>query len=237
MNLLIGALLAATPSMDASLIGYTGLLNVPTAETRQDLGISVRWLDSPEPLLKFAGTTPVNRSYVVSTAFLPFLEGSLGLLQVVGWYDPQTPIWPYAVHRTLSAKIRAPIPWAGPQFAVGVVDPISANLLAFGEQLKTHYGLTNAYLAATQRLGPVLVSGGWGLGDTAVGKSGRTKPFLHGPFGGAAWALPGGLELMAEYDGITTNYGLRWASPWGLNVQGGYVGGGWSAGTAIGVRL
>lgn len=237
MNPLIGALLAATPSVDASLIGYSGLFNVPTAETRQDLGLSFRWLDAPEYLMRPAGTDRVNRNYVIALPLFGFLEMSMGMLQVVGWYDPQVPLLPYAVHRTFAAKVRVPLDWAGPQLAVGVVDPVSANFLAFGPGLKTHYGLTSAYAVATQRLGPLSFTAGWGRGDEEPGKSSRTKPFLPGPFGGLSWALPGGLELMAEYDGITTNGGLRWAGPWGLAVQGGYVGGGWSAGTSVGIKL
>jgi len=237
MNPLVAAFLTATPSVDASLLGYSGLMNVPSAHTRQDLGLSFRWLDAPEALLQFTGTSRVDRMYIVSGPFLPFLEGAIGFVQVIGWVDPDVPLLPYAVHRAFDLKVRLPLDWAGPQIAAGVIDPISANFLASDSKLNTHYGLTTFYGVASQRLGPLELTAGYGQGDTSPGAWGRTKPFLHGPFGGAVWARPLGLEVMAEYDGATVNGGLRWKGPWGWGLQGGYVGGGWSAGTSLGVPL
>ncbi|MBM3270243.1 MAG: YjbH domain-containing protein [Candidatus Sericytochromatia bacterium] len=236
MNPLIW-LLSATPSADPSVLGYTGLLHVPTAEVRQDATLAFRWLDAPEPLLQFPGTDRVNRTYSVILPFFPFLEGTLSFVQVVGWTDPEVPLLPYAVHRAFNAKARLPVDWAGPAVAAGVLDPVSANFLSSGGKLNTHYGLTTFYAVATQRLGPLSLTAGYGYGDRAEGKWGRTKPFLDGVFGGADLALPGGLDLLAEYDGITANYGARLALPWGFGLQGGFAGGGWTAGLAAAIRL
>lgn len=234
---LVGFLGAATPSLTPSLIGYSGLFNVPTAEVRQDMALAFRWLDAPEYLLRPPGTDRVNRNYLIALPLLSFLEISMGMLQVIGWYDPQVPLLPYAVHRTFAVKARLPVDWPGPGLAVGVIDPVSANFLAFGPGLKTHYGLTTVYVVGTQRLGPLMLTAGWGQGDEDPRKDSRKTPFLHGPFGGLAWALPGGLEILAEYDGATTNWGVRWIGPWGLGLQGGQVGGGLSAGMSLSIRL
>jgi hypothetical protein len=234
---LVAAFLAASSSVGVSPIGYSGLLNVPTAQTRQDLGLSFNWMDAQEPLLQFIGTSNVNRTYGISLPLFPFVEISMSFLQVIGWYDPEVPLLPYTVHRTIAIKGRLPLDWAGPQLAGGIIDPVSANFLATSGTLNTHYGLTTGYLVATQQLGPLSITAGYGNGDTLSGKWGRTKPFLHGIFGGAELALPLGLDLMGEYDGLTTNVGGRLSLLWGITLQGGYAGGGWTAGTAVATPL
>lgn len=236
MNPLVAAFVLATPSVQPSLLGYSGLLNVPSADIRRDLGIAFRWIDAPRALLEPAGIKGPNRSYILSAPFLPFLEGSLDFLQVVGWYDPEATVTGYAVHRAFSAKA-AVSPFPGSSLAAGVVDPISANFLNKGGRGGTHYGLTAVYGVATQRLGPLALTVGYGMGDETPGRDSRTQPFLDGPFGGAQWALAFGLELLAEWDGLDFNYGARWNGPWGIGLEAGRVGGGLSGGLSLGVPL
>ncbi|MBI6546134.1 MAG: hypothetical protein HY692_05030 [Cyanobacteria bacterium NC_groundwater_1444_Ag_S-0.65um_54_12] len=237
MNPLVAAFLSATPSVGAAIAGYSGLLHVPTAEVRENLSLSFNWLSAPRTLLGTTGDLPVNRTYLVTVPFFPNFEGTLGLLQIVGWSDPQVPVLPYLVHRTLTLKIRLPLPWYGVAVAFGVVDPVSANFLSHGPALKTHYGMTAAFGVATYKAGPLAVTVGGGLGDRSIDKQARSEPFLDGLLAGLIWALPGGFQLLAEWDGFDANVGTRWNGPWGIGITAGRAGGGWLAGSSLGIEL
>ncbi len=236
MNLFIASLLAASPSADAAIAGYTGLFNVPTAEIRDELSLSFRWIEAPRAdlLLTPENTGLVNRTYLISLPLLPFVEATFGALSVSEWFDPGFPHLPTGFHRSVSAKLRVPLVWPGPSFAVGVVDPFSANSF---NGTDTRYGLTSYYGVATQRVGPLAISAGYGMGDRRSNLFARLGPFLDGPFGGVVWALPLGLEALAEWDGHALNEGLRWAGPFGFTIEGGRLGDGLTAGVSLGAKL
>jgi hypothetical protein len=227
--------LAATPSIDAAIVGYSGILNVPTAEIRDDLALSFHWLEGPKSELIMAHETTgsVNRMYVAALPLLPVLEVSGGALSIDGWPDNAFTIIPNGFHRAISLKLRSPGTWPGPAWAVGVIDPFSAN--AFNG-LSSAYGLRNVYVVATQRIGPLALAAGFGQGDRPA-RGYRQVPFLDGPFGGAVWALPFGFQAMGEWDARALNYGLRWVGPWGISARWGRLGTAYTAGATLTVGL
>ncbi|MBM3270765.1 MAG: hypothetical protein FJZ01_24295 [Candidatus Sericytochromatia bacterium] len=228
--------LTATPSVDLALAGYSGLFNVPTATVVERLSLAYRWLEAPKRdlLLSPPNTGFVNRDYVASLPLLPFVEVTAGALSVSDWPDPGFPHLPNGFHRALSAKLRLPLYWQGPALAIGTVDPLSAN--AFNG-LDTGYGLANYYIVATQRWGPFALTGGWGAGDRKPNRYARSEPFLDGFFYGLQWALPFGIEFVAEWDARSPNAGLRWVSPFGFSLAGASLGGGYTAGAGFGLDL
>ncbi len=235
---LLSAFLSATASAQPSLLGYTGLINVPTAAIRTDLALAFRWESGPNPVMHVPGTAPVDRSYLVALPLLPGTEVSLSGLQEIGWHDPQVPVLPDAVHRALGVKAGGPLPFVpGLRLAVGMVDPVSVNFLYRGPVGKTHYGLTSGFAVATETLGPLSLTLGYGLGDRTTDKTARSTPFLDGTLGGLDWALPLGFEALGEWDGENVNGALRWNGPWGLGLMGGRAGGGWTAGASWAIRL
>lgn len=238
MNPILGAFLSATASLQPTILGYTGLINVPTAAVRTDLAIAYRWQSAPNPVMNIPGTAPVDRSYIVALPVLPYTEVALDGLQEIGWYDPQVPLLPYAIHRALGLKAGGAIPGVpGLSLAAGMVDPVSVNFLYRGAVGKTHYGLTSAFGVATYALGPLSLTLGAGYGDHTSDKCCRQSPFLDGLIGGLDWALPLGLEAVGEWDGENLNGALRWNGPWGLGLMGGRAGGGWTAGGSWVIRL
>ena len=238
MNSLLGAFLAATVSLQPTLLGYTGLVNVPSALVRDDLTVGFRWQSAPNPVMYVPGTAPVDRSYLVALPVLPHTEVALSGLQEVGWYDPQVPVLPYTVHRAFGGKIGGALPGVpGLSVAAGMVDPVSVNFLARGPVGKTHYGLTAVFAVATEVLGPLAVTVGYGRGDHTTDKCCRSTSFLDGPIGGLDWALPLGLEAIAEWDGDNLNGAMRWNGPWGVGLMGGRAGGGWTGGASWAVKL
>ncbi|MBM3274479.1 MAG: hypothetical protein FJZ00_04965, partial [Candidatus Sericytochromatia bacterium] len=122
----------------------------------------------------------------------------------------------------------------GPDFALGAIDPIGANML---NGYDTKYGLTSYYAVATQRLGPLAITAGWGVGDRRLDNYARRQAFLDGPFGGLALGLPLGFELLAEWDALRPNGAIAWNGPFGISLLAGRIGSGWTAGASTALSL
>lgn len=188
---LAACLLAAGPRLGAlegqahaafpSFQGYTGLLNTPdalvTAEGTGDL------LYSNQTEYPYRHLVPWTDNYTLSFGAFPHLEGGIRLMNG----RPLT--------TDLSANFKVQVPYrpeGWPALAIGFQD--------FGGN---YAFLRTRYAVATQDLGPLRLSLGYGTGPAR----------LEGVFGGAELFVSPWLQVLAEDDRTSRNAGLRLSTP------------------------
>jgi hypothetical protein len=164
-----------------SLQGFTGLLNTPnalvTAEGTGDLQYSNQ-TETP-----YRQQVPWTDNYTLSFGLFPYLEGGARLMN-------RGPL-----NRDFSDNLKLQLPFlpaAFPKLAIGFQDFGGAATF-----LRTNYGV------ATQDLGPLRLSLGYGTGPAR----------MKGLFGGAELFLTPWLQVLGEHDGSARNAGLRLSTP------------------------
>ena len=166
-----------------SFQGYTGLLNTPNAlvapEGTSDL------LYSNQTEYPYRQLVPWTDNYILSFGLIPHTEGGIRLMNRGPW------------NRDFSGnfKFQVPLLPAGfPKLAFGFQDFTGGS-----SYLRTNYGV------ATQDLGPLRLSLGYGTGPAR----------MKGAFGGAELFVTPWLQVLGENDHTSRNAGLRLSSPAG----------------------
>ena len=170
-----------------SFQGYTGLLNVPTAEVTPDGRLDPVFTNQLDR--QFAGEHTGARNYIFSVGLLPYVEIGGRLADSSRMMD-------------LSGNLKVQVPFlpdGAPHLAVGFQDFAGAATK-----------FQSRYAVATQALGPVRLSLGYGLGPDRK----------NGVFGGAEWQASSGLSLLADYDARDAHAGVRWLTPSFKGVRG-----------------
>lgn len=187
----------ATPahSQTLALPGYSGLLNVPSADV----------LRLPSLEFAFSNHYPVEiagnplfkpgQNYLVGVGMLPGIELT-GRLSEYPRRVPREPPLNVGV-RDLSGSFKWQLPlerWLGrdTRIALGSAD-YSGGARFFRAD----------YVVGSQRLGPVDVTLGFGAGPQR----------MDGLIGGVSIQLPAGFLVLVDHDAAVTSAGLRWASP------------------------
>jgi len=175
-----GPLRGADPDRGAfpSLQGFTGILNTPNALVTPEGAGDLLYSNQTE--YRFRGLLPWTDNYILSVGWLPNLEGGIRLM-----------------NRDISAnfKVQVPgLPAAGPKLAFGMQD-----FGGFFAYMRTSYGV------ATQDLGPLRLSLGYGTGPAR----------MKGVFGGVELFVAPWLQVLAENDRAERNAGLRLSTPTG----------------------
>jgi hypothetical protein len=201
--LLLGALLLAVPCRTVaapfqdpiSLQGFTGILNTPNAEVTREGDISLLYSDQKNPEWRAAVRGRAD-SYLFSAGFFSFAE--------LGGRFTEAP----GVMRDLSANLKLKVPFIPqgyylPDLALGVED------LGGGSAF-----FKSRYLVATERLGPLRGSLGYGAGPDR----------MKGLFGGVELKACDYLYLVADHDSRESSAGLRavgselWGTPVSLQL-------------------
>jgi hypothetical protein len=177
LALMIGA---AAAYADSSLLGPTGLVTVPTAET---LGI-LQWNVGGASV--WAGSGPDESVVYANIGLLPRLEVGFARIEPEDG-DAET---------LLNAKLRI----------VGLPGKVT---LAVGAVDLTDQIDRSAYVVLTHDLGAGIISpkGQFTKPQVHVGVGGGQ---FDGIFGGVSLTVSGKADVMAEYDGEDVNVGVRW---------------------------
>lgn len=171
---------AAAAYADSSLLGPTGLVTVPTADT---LGI-LQWNVGGASV--WAGSGPDESVVYANIGLLPRLEVGFSRIEPEDG-DAET---------LLNAKLRI----------VGLPGKVT---LAVGAVDLTDQIDRSAYVVLTHDLGAGIISpkGQFTKPQVHVGVGGGQ---LDGIFGGVSLTVSGKADVMAEYDGEDVNVGVRW---------------------------
>lgn len=189
-----------------TLWGYTGLINIPTADLPPDghAVLGTGYLKRPYGLCTRPGHD--NATYYASLSFLPFLEVTLRVTRFRGAnIDHLLPAYGSDKDRSMGVRLRLLGPGHGraPDVVVGVHDPALGEL---GLDELSNSGAAALYVVASKRLGRA----GWHAGYAVDGaRVGHTH--FSGLFGGVEVAATRWLSAMAEYDTHKISAGLRGA--------------------------
>ena len=164
-----------------SFQGYTGLLNTPNALVAPEGTGDLVYSNQTE--YPYRQLVPWTDNYILSFGLMPHMEGGVRLmnqrLQIRDFSD--------------NLKIQIPfLPAAFPRLAIGFQDFGGAASV-----LRTNYGV------ATQDLGPLRLSLGYGTGPAR----------MKGVFGGVELFVTPWLQLLGENDHTSRNAGLRLSTP------------------------
>ena len=172
--------------------GYTGLMNIPTADITPAGTLEMGLNNHVDPRL--SATNPKANNYLLSFGVLPYLEIGGRLAEM-----PSPNINPvFGTHlgvRDLSGNIKFQLPHLfqpDTQIALGMED-----LGGGAPFFRSTYGVV------TQTVGPFKLTGGYGRGPDR----------LKGVFAGADVHLRDGFYLMAEKEPVGYTVGARWFSP------------------------
>jgi len=171
--------------------GYSGLMNIPTADITPNGALELGFNNHADPRL--AATFPKGNNYLLSFGLLPYLELGGRLAEMPS--KVSTPVFGKLGVRDLSGNLKFQLPTLfapDTQIAVGLED-IGGGAAFF----RSSYGVV------TQALGPFKLTGGYGRGPDR----------LKGFFAGADVHLRDGFYLMAEKEPVGYTVGARWFSP------------------------
>ena len=194
--------------------GFTGYLRTPDARVinNESVRLSIGWEDQVNQNTSYS--TGAHHTLMLGVGLFSGLElvaqntyknfdGEAGYNAGNGGSD-----------LSFSAKLNSQLllPENPLQFAVGVQD--------YGTHSATYHN--NYYLVGQWTLDPVDFSVGYGRGDE---KNQMGMDYLEGPFAGGRWEVNPYVDLMADYDGIGMNGGIRLTMPdswlpdgWELNA-------------------
>jgi hypothetical protein len=175
---------AAATDESASLQGYSGLLETPTAYTHAPGSAHFLYTTQVDP--RFRGSQGMQ-TYALSLGFFRYLEGAGRITEVQGRNVNDL---------SLNLKLQLPLDLVLPGLpfavAVGAQDLGSAA---------PHF--RSKYAVATARLWRLTGSVGYGSGPDR----------LHGVFGGGSLRLASFAEALADWDAREWNAGLRLSIP------------------------
>lgn len=182
---------AADLQNNLSLQGFTGLINTPNAYVTPDSRVDVSLNNQLES--EFVDLYPDGHSFLFSMGVLPYVE--LGGRLAVRNDNSRNNGDIRGGNRDLSGNIKLQIPWQReyfPAIALGAQD--------FGGGANN---FRTTYLVATETLGPLQLSIGYGIGPDR----------MDGTFGGLALRTIDWLYLLADNDANESNVGLRLTTP------------------------
>lgn len=215
--LALGLLLAGVPQAHAAptLWGYTGLINIPTAELVPDgtIIVGAGYVEQPYGLPRQPPRD--NAIYYASVGFFPFLELDVHVAIICGEnWDHSVPGYGFNKDRSIGMRLRLlPEGDSYPAVALGAHDLAPKGWDEEGVAVTESSAL---YLVGTKTVGPVRVHGGYAvdwLSDTH-------PPQFEGAFGGVDLALTRWLAAMLEHDthkasaGLRVAFALRGLLPW-----------------------
>ena len=164
-----------------SFQGYTGLLNTPDALVAPEGTSDLLYSNQTEN--PYRQSVPWTDNHILSFGLMPHMEGGIRLMNRG------------ATNRDFSSNFKFQIPFlpAGlPRLAFGFQDFTGGSSF-----LRTNYGV------ATQDLGPLRLSLGYGTGPAR----------MKGVFGGAELFVTPWLQVLGENDHTSRNAGLRLSTP------------------------
>jgi len=201
--LLLGSLsLCSAGGVNAgiSLLGSSGLLNIPTAEILPDREICFGFSYIPKPYAFLVGPEYNNTAYYCSMGYLPFLEIDLRITRVVNWKEYTFPIG----DRMASFRVRLTKEQEHlPAIAFGIQDVISL----VDDKESSHFNAL--YLVGSKTLSlPFDMKTGIHLGiGTDWMKA--NEHHLVGIFGGMDLKINKFVSLIAEHDTEKINLGAK----------------------------
>ena len=173
----------ALVNQNSSFQGFTGLFNIPNAETTRYGEAEFQYSNQVERASAYRS----GDNYTVSAGLLPILE-------INGRIASDGPL------RDLSGNIKLQIPYHFNNWF-----KLSAGLQDVGG-VEFAKNFTSYYLVASKTLSQVRLSAGYGRSDSELGR-------LNGPFAGIEWTPQPWVDLLAEYDASEINAGFRLHTP------------------------
>ena len=192
--------LAGVGMAGISLLGSSGLVNIPTAEIVPDRNIYFGFSYIPKPYAILGQPGYSNTAYYCSIGYLPFLELNFRITRIVHWKHYTLPIG----DRMASFRVRLIAEKAlAPALAFGVQDIISLT------ENKSSRHFNAFYLVGFKTLllpGAIKTRVHLGYGTDWMKAD---KHHLVGVFGGLDVSVNKHLTLIAEYDTEKVNLGAR----------------------------
>ena len=218
MLLLLGTIWLGTGEARGSptLWGYTGLINIPTADLVPD-GLAVvgtGYVQRPYGVSRCPGHD--NATYYAALGFFPFLEVNMRVTRICGSnLDRVLDRYGSDKDRSVGIRVRVLEQRAGrPSVLIGLHDP---SLEGAGLGNLSNSGFSAFYVAGSKRVGRVGLHAGYAVDWLLV-----RSPHFIGLFGGVECAATRWLAAMAEYDTHKSSAGIRCAIPLRRAIGSGY---------------
>ena len=186
-----------------TLWGYTGLVNIPTADLLPDgqVVFGIGYVQRPYGLSRRASYD--NATYYASLGFLPFLEVNLRVTEIRG-YRPHNVGPGYGSEKDRSIGMRLRCYQRQAQYftiAVGIHDP-GIESAGFAELSNSLFSAL--YLVCSKHIARLGLHAGY-----AVDWLSRQTPHFSGLFAGLEYEAISWLSAMAEFDTHKVSAGVR----------------------------
>lgn len=214
LALAIGSIILAQPGIAAmSIVGITGLVDIPTARIIPD-GKAAFGIGYTHKKYSVSGPEYAQVAYYVTVGYLPFLEASLRITDFPGEMQPDD----YGIgDRMASVRLRV-VNEGGylPSILLGTHDMLGV----YGERPTESVYFNTAYIVMSRSIRLPLI----GALDVHLGYASdlmeARRHSMVGTFGGLEKKLGKYFTVMGEYDTQKYNVGLR-TTLWGdrLNID------------------